>query len=301
MEVGVFAQNQDPAGVESLQEVDARESTMRRAARAWRTRIGLAMVIVMLVIALTGPLFAPHPPGEIVGRPFEGPSSAALLGTDNLGRDVLSRVLSGGRTVIGLATAAALTAYVLGVTIGLCAGYFRNWIDDVLMRIVDVLLAFPGIVLVILFTSMLGPKLWLIALLVGVAQAPSVARLTRGVTLEVVELEFIQSAQAMGLPRRQILFRELLPNLATPLLVDFGVRFAWAIAIIAATSFLGFGIQPPSSDWGLMINENRNGIGVQPWAILLPAIAISTLTIGANLIAEGISRAVTRLDSVSAQ
>ena len=155
----------------------------------------------------------------------------------------------------------------------------------------DVILAFPQIVLVLLFVSMLGSHLSLIVALVALAWVPQVARVARGVTADIVHREYVQAAEAIGLPRRRILLQEILPNVATPLMVEYGLRLTWSIAVIAAVSFLGFGIQPPNADWGLMINENRAGITVQPWAVLAPALCIALFAIGTNFITEGVSRA----------
>lgn len=276
--------------------IGRQKSLLRRAWRQWRTRIGVAMTAAILVVVLAGPAMAPYSPSALVGAPFELPSSRFLFGTDYLGRDVLSRVLNGGLTVVGLSIAATIIGLVLGATVGMLAGYAGGRIDEVLMRLVDVVLAFPPIVLAILFVSMLGPKLWLIALLVGIAHSPSVARLSRGVTLDVAQRDFVRAGEAIGLPRRKLLFNEILPNLTTPLMVDAGVRLTWSVATIAALSFLGFGLQPPSSDWGLMINENRNGLAIQPWSMLVPVMAICVLTIGTNLIAEGVARTAAGID-----
>jgi peptide/nickel transport system permease protein len=158
------------------------------------------------------------------------------------------------------------------------------------MRVLDVILAFPQLVLVLLFVAMLGQSPWLIALLVGVGWAPSVARITRGLALQIVKREFIEAVQLIGLTRARILLREILPNIATPLLVEYGLRMTWSIGVVAAVSFLGFGVQPPNADWGLMINENRNGLVIAPWGVVLPVVLIALFTIGTNLLAEGISR-----------
>jgi peptide/nickel transport system permease protein len=266
------------------------------AARLGRTRIGLAMVVLILLVALAGPLVAPYSPTEFVGIPNGAPSDEAIFGTDALGRDVLSRFLSGGRTVLWLAATSTLLGMVIGVVVGLVAAYSRNWFDDVLMRGNDVLLAFPQIILVLLAVSALGPKLWLIVLAVGLTHAPRVARVMRGAALEVVERDFIKSAEAVGERRWRIVFGELLPNVTSPLLVELGLRMTYSIGLVASISFLGFGLQPPTADWGLMINENRLSITVQPWAVLLPVAAIGFLTVGTNLITDGLSRALAGID-----
>ena len=270
--------------------------TLRRACRLTRTRIGLAIVAVMVLIAVFGPLVAPNSPTEFVAPPNSGPSSAAAFGTDALGRDVLSRFLSGGRTVLWLSIASTLLGVGVGTAVGLVAAYSRGWLDDVLMRGNDVILAFPPIILMLLAVSAFGPRLWLIVLCVGGTHAPRVARVIRGAALEVAERDFVKAAEAVGESRSRIVFGELLPNVTSPLLVEFGLRMTYSIALVAAISFLGFGLQPPTADWGLMINENRLSINVQPWAVLLPVAAIGLLTVGTNLVTDGIARAAIGLD-----
>ena len=171
------------------------------------------------------------------------------------------------------------------------AGHARNWLDDLLMRSADVLLAFPQVVFILLLVSMLGSHLWLIVLAVAVTHAPRIARVARGATLEILEQDFVKASEAMGERRLRLLFADVLPNITNPLLVELGLRLTYSIGLIAAVSFLGFGLQPPAADWGLMINENRNGITVQPWAVALPVSAIALLTIGTNLVTDGIARA----------
>jgi peptide/nickel transport system permease protein len=266
------------------------------ALRLGRTRIGLAIVAILVLIALAGPLVAPHSPTEFVAAPNSAPSGDAVFGADALGRDVLSRFLNGGRTVLWLAAASTLLGIAVGVVVGLIAAYARNWLDDVLMRANDVLLAFPQIIFVLLAVSAIGPKLWLIVLTVGMTHAPRVARVIRGAALEVVERDFVKSAEAVGEKRWRIVFAELLPNVTSPLLVELGLRMTYSIGLVAGISFLGFGLQPPDADWGLMINENRLSITVQPWAVLLPVIAIGLLTIGTNLVTDGLARALAGID-----
>lgn len=266
--------------------------TTARALRFGRTRIGIVVTAAIVLVALIGPFVAPHNPSALVGIPLQPPSGDFPLGTDYLGHDVLSRILWGGRSVVWMAFAAATLGVGLGAALGMLAGFSRSRLDDGLMRSMDVILAFPQIVLVLLFVSMLGSHLSLIVALVALAWVPQVARVARGVTADIVHREYVQAAEAIGLPRRRILFREILPNVATPLMVEYGLRLTWSIAVIAAVSFLGFGIQPPNADWGLMINENRGGITQQPWAVLAPAICIALFAIGTNFITEGVSRAV---------
>jgi peptide/nickel transport system permease protein len=269
---------------------------LRDALRLGRTRIGLGIVVLIVAVALLGPLVAPHSPTEFVGVPNTPPGGEAAFGTDALGRDVLSRFLHGGLTVLWLSAAATLLGIALGTVVGLVAAYSRNWLDDVLMRGNDVLLAFPQIIFVLLAVSAIGPKLWLIVLVVALGHIPRVARVMRGAAQEVVERDFVKAAEAVGEKRLRIVFGELLPNVTSPLLVELGLRMTYSIGLVAAVSFLGFGLQPPASDWGLMINENRLSITVQPWAVLLPVLAIGLLTVGTNLITDGIARAAIGID-----
>jgi peptide/nickel transport system permease protein len=269
---------------------------LRNSLRLTRTKIGVGIVTVLIVIAVVGTWIAPHSPTEFIAAPNSGPSSDALFGADALGRDVWSRFLNGGRSVLWMAAAATLLGVGVGVGIGLVAAYSRNWLDDVLMRGSDVVLAFPQIILALLALSAIGPKLWLIVVVVAIGHMPRVARVMRGAALEVAERDFVKAAEAVGEKRSRIVFGELLPNVTSPLLVELGLRMTYSIGLIAAISFLGFGLQPPSADWGLMINENRLSITVQAWSVVLPVLAIGLLTVGTNLITDGVARAAIGID-----
>jgi peptide/nickel transport system permease protein len=294
--------------LETLEPLEPLEAvTLAKGRREWvqtligawrlrRTKVGLAMFLALFAIAVFGRFVAPYAPTEFVGPPFSLPSSAYKLGTDFLGRDVLTRVLYGGLSVFVLGIAATVIGIVLGVSLGLVSGYARRWVDESIMRMLDVVLAFPSIVLTMLFVSILGPKLWLIVLMVGISHMPRIARVTRAATVELVARDFVKAAAAVGVPRRKILLYEVLPNISSPLLVEFGLRLTYSIIMIAALSFIGFGMQPPSADWGLMINENRIGITVQPWAVVAPVILIGALTVSTNLMADGLARAMMGID-----
>jgi peptide/nickel transport system permease protein len=270
--------------------------TILGAWRLRRTKIGLVMFLALFAVAVCGRFVAPYSPTEFVGPPFSLPSAAYKLGTDFLGRDVLTRVLYGGLSVFVLGIAATVIGIVLGVSLGLISGYARRWVDESIMRMLDVVLAFPSIVLAMLFVSILGPKLWLIVLMVGISHMPRIARVTRAATVELVARDFVKAAAAVGVPRRKILLYEVLPNISSPLLVEFGLRLTYSIIMIAALSFIGFGMQPPSADWGLMINENRIAITIQPWAVVAPVVLIGALTISTNLMADGLARAMMGID-----
>jgi len=266
--------------------------TFSQALHFKRTQIGVGVTLLIIVIALIGPFLAPYEPGNFVGRPFMQPSGQFLLGTDFRGRDVLSRLLYGGAPVVWMAFSSAAIGMVLGVSVGLMAAYAKGWGEEILMRLMDVFLSIPQIIFVLLFVSLIGTKEWLIVILVGIAHMPQVARITRSVASDIVEREFVQFAMALNVPRWKILLREILPNLTTPLLVEFGIRIVWSIAAIAALSVLGYGIQPPNADWGLMINENRGRLASRPLPVLAPGICIALFAFGINMIGEGIAGTV---------
>jgi peptide/nickel transport system permease protein len=269
---------------------------LRVMMRQWRARIGLTIVSILVLIALAGPLIAPDSPTAFVGAPNSPSAPGALFGTDIIGRDVWSRFLYGGRSLLGLSVSSTLIGVGLGLVIGLTAAYSGGLADEILMRIADVFMAFPQIVLALLLVSAFGPKLWLIVLVVGISHAPRVARVIRGAALQVVERDFVKAAEAVGEPRRRIIFGELLPNVTSPLLVELGLRLTYSIGLIAAINFLGLGLQPPAADWGLMIQENRLSVSVQPWGVLLPVLAIGLLTIGTNLLTDAFARAAIGID-----
>jgi peptide/nickel transport system permease protein len=269
---------------------------LRATISQWRGRIGLLIVLVLVAIAVFGPLIAPHSPTQFVGAPNSQPGPHLLFGADALGRDVWSRFLHGGLSVLGLSVASTIVGVGVGLVVGLTAAYSGGVLDEVLMRIADVFMAFPQIVLALLLVTAFGPKVWLIVLTVGISHAPRVARVIRGAAVQVVERDFIKAAEAVGEPRRRIIFGELLPNVTSPLLVELGLRLTYSIGLIAGINFLGLGLQPPTSDWGLMVNENRLALTFQPWGVLLPIIAIALLTIGTNLLTDAFARAAIGID-----
>jgi peptide/nickel transport system permease protein len=270
---------------------------LRATMSQWRSRIGLAIVVLIVLVALVGPLIAPHPSTAFVSAPNSPAGQNGLLfGADDLGRDVWSRFLYGGRTVLGMSIASTIIGVGLGLIIGLTAAYFGGTVDEVEMRISDVFMAFPQIVLALLLVTAFGPSIPLIILIVGISHAPRVARVIRGAALQVVERDFVKAAEAVGEPRSRIIFGELLPNVTSPLLVECGLRLTYSIGLIAALNFIGDGVQPPTADWGVMINENRLAVSFQPWGLLLPVLAIALLTIGTNLLTDGFARAAIGLD-----
>jgi peptide/nickel transport system permease protein len=270
---------------------------LKRAVRSRRGAIGLAIAGVVILIAVIGPLVAPHSAtAPVTPFPFSKPSGAAPLGGDVLGRDVLSRVLHGGLVLLGLAAAATAIGVGAGVMLGIMAAYYGRWTDGIIMRTVDVFLAFPQLVFALLLVSVVGPKLWLIVIAVGISHTPQVARVIRSVALDVCERDYVKAVELMDTPARKVMFGEILPNLLSVVMVELGLRFTYSIIIIAGLSFLGFGIQPPAANWGLMINENRIGLVVNPWAVVVPAALIAFLTIGLNTFTDAIARASLGVD-----
>jgi len=261
-----------------------------RALRTTRGRIGAGLAAFVVLVAIVGPLFAPDDPNALLTTPYAPASSEHWLGADGLGRDVLSRLLSGGGTLLLMAALATLAGVAVGALAGITATYKGGFWDAALMRPTDVLLAFPPVVLGLVLVSVLGPKLWLIVIAVAVGHAPQVARVIRAATLDVAERDFVRSAELTGLSDRRIIIRELLPNLTSPLMVELGLRLTYSIVLIAGLSFLGFGQQPPAANWGLMMNENRPGLQANPYGILAPAAMVAVLTIGTNLVTDAVAR-----------
>ncbi|KHK99048.1 hypothetical protein LK09_08020 [Microbacterium mangrovi] len=255
---------------------------------------GLSLLGLVLLIAILGPVVRPYDPTKIVGAPFSLPGAAHWLGTDTVGRDVFSRVLAGGTIPILVATAATLAAYIVGVCVGITAGYVRGRTDFFIIGALDVLMSVPPIILIFVLLTGGGTDLWLVAVGIAIVLMPGVARITRAATREIVSNEYVEAAVARGESRWFIIWRELLPNLWSPLLADFGIRIAYAVGIYAGIAFLGFGPQPPTPDWGVMINENRSGFLIQPWAVISPAILIAALTVSVNWVADAYVRGIGR-------
>jgi peptide/nickel transport system permease protein len=265
-----------------------------RFARTPTGMIGLVLLAFVLLVAFVGPLIAPDSITETVGPPGQGPSSAAPFGTDFLGRDVYSRVLNGGHSVVLLGCAATALSYLLGVTVGLIAGYSRSLVDPVLMRGMDVLLAFPALLILLVLAAGLGPHVGVLVIGVAIVQLPAIARIIRTATLEASTRGYVDAAVVRGERTPAILRREILPNVLPVLLADFGIRFGYSIVLIASMNFLGLGLNPPAADWGLMISENRDYIALNIWSVLAPAIMLALLTIAVNLTADAFVRSLGR-------
>jgi peptide/nickel transport system permease protein len=251
-------------------------------------KAGLAITGTIVLLGLLAPWIAPHPWDTISMRTrFLSPSATYWFGTDEYGRDVLSRLLMGTRLSLAMGLSATAISLTIGVPIGLLAGYLRGWVDEVLMRGADVLMAVPPIMLGLLVLAVTPPALWKTALAVGFVYIPQIARLARSVTLSLANEDFIQAAKARAESTTYILFREILPNAWPPLIVEASLRVTYAILLGSALSFLGLGAQPPSSDWGLMISEARSFLDRAPWIALAPGLAMCLLVIGINLLGDG--------------
>ena len=257
--------------------------------------IRTVLVGALVAIAVFGRFFAPHSPTAFVGQPNTRPANL-LFGTDHIGQDVWSRFLWGGAQLLAVSAIATILGLVLGVTVGLVAAYSRNWLDDVLMRGMDVILAFPQIMLALVAIATVGPTTWLLILTVGLTTMPRVARVARGAAQPIVERDFVAAAEALGVPRLRILAGEVLPNTLSPLLVEVNLRLTYSIGLIAGLAFLGFSPNPNGADWGFMIQENRLALVSQPWGVVLPVVAIALLTIGTGLVGDGIARAAVGID-----
>jgi peptide/nickel transport system permease protein len=263
---------------------------IRAALRTGRGRLGAALVMFVVLLAAIGPFVAPYSPTALLGGPFMPPGSGFPLGTDTLGRDVLSRLLNGGWELLLMAAIATVLGVAIGALIGVLAAFEGGWVDSISMRTIDVLLAFPQIVFVLMLVSIIGPKVWLIVLAVAIAHVPQVARVIRSAALDVCERDFVKSVELIAIPRRKIMTGEILPNLISPLMVELGLRLTFSIIIIAGLSFLGFGLQPPSPNWGAMINENRVGLAANPWAVIAPVVMLVILTVGMNTFTDSVAR-----------
>ncbi|HQY13666.1 MAG: ABC transporter permease [Acidimicrobiaceae bacterium] len=282
----------DPAHTTAV----AQPGLLRSAMKLWRTRIGVALVVLLVGVAIVGPWVAPYGPAEFVGTANLRNVEGAWLGTDYFGQDVWSRFLHGGRSILFLASVATLIGFFFGAAIGLVAAYNRGRIDDALMRFMDIILAFPQLLLALVALTTVGPQSWLIIAIVAFTTIPRIARITRGAAVPVVERDFIGAAEALGESRLRIITRELLPNVTGPLLVEANLRLTYSIGIIAGLGFLGFATERNAADWGLMVQENRVALSVQPWGTVLPAVAIALLTIGTGLISDGLARTVAGID-----
>jgi peptide/nickel transport system permease protein len=266
----------------------------RRAASAWRALkaapapawFGMLVIAAYLILAVFAPLLAPYGQSEVVANQYEPWSQQFIFGTDQLGRDMLSRLIFGARNTIGIAVLTTCLSFVLGGMLGLLAAVLGGWTDQLLARMVDILMAIPQLIFALILLSIFGSSLINLILIIAVLDSTRVFRLTRAIAMNVVVLDFVEAARLQGEKLGWIMSREILPNILPPLVVEFGLRFCFVFLTISALSFLGLGIQPPTADWGSMVRENATLINYGDVTPLLPAGAIALLTVAVNFVVD---------------
>ncbi|MET0598127.1 MAG: ABC transporter permease [Mesorhizobium sp.] len=259
---------------------------------AW---IGLILTALFLFVAVFAPLIAPYPMDAIVGDVWAPRSAEHWLGTDNLGRDLLSRMIYGARTTIFIAAVATAISFILGSVLGFTAAVVGGWFDTLMSRFVDLLMAIPTLIFALVVLSVLPTTILTLILVMGILDSTRVYRLSRAVAVDINVMDFVEAAKLRGEGSRWIIFREILPNALSPLVSELGLRFIYAVLFLSALSFLGLGVQPPQADWGGMVKENKDGIVFGIAAALIPAAAIAALAISVNLVADWILNRTTDL------
>jgi peptide/nickel transport system permease protein len=257
---------------------------LRRAPpTAW---FGLIVILIYVLAALFAPLIAPYPETQIVGGAYEVWGEQFILGTDQLGRDMLSRLIYGARNTIGIAFVTTMLAFLLGGALGILASVLRGWVDQVLGRFVDVLMAIPQLIFALVLLSIVGASVVNLILIIAVLDSTRVFRLSRAVAMNVAVMDYVEAARLQGEKLGWIMSREILPNILPPLVAEFGLRFCFVFLTVSALSFLGVGIQPPTADWGSMVRENATLITYGDITPLLPAGAIALLTVAVNFVVD---------------
>lgn len=269
----------------------ARPSKFKLALRElWKSplsaKIGILIVLSYIFVALFAPWLTPYGESEIVGGPFELWGEKYPLGTDNLGRDMLTRLLYGARNTIGIALITTLLAFLIGGITGILAAILGGWADQLMSRVVDILMAIPSLIFSLLLLTIFGTSIPVLIIIIAVLDSTRVFRLARAVSLNVVVMDYVEAARLRGEGLGWITLREVLPNIMPPLVAEFGLRFCFVFLTIAALSFLGLGIQPPTADWGSMVRDNATLISYGDITPLLPAGAIALLTVGVNFIVD---------------
>ncbi|AQU84798.1 MAG: ABC transporter permease [Halomonas sp.] len=257
--------------------------------------VGLLLTFSFLIMAVFAPWLAPYSMSESVGDMWMGPSAEFWLGTDNLGRDLLSRLIYGARTTMTIAALATALAFSLGSVLGILAAVYGGWVDQLISRGVDIVMSIPTLIFALVILSVMPSTVLMLILIMGVLDSTRVFRISRAVAVNINVMDFVEAARLRGEGKRWIIFREILPNALTPLVAELGLRFIFAVLFLSSLSFLGLGVQPPDADWGSMVRENRQGIVFGVPAALIPAAAIALLAISVNLVADWILRHTTDL------
>jgi peptide/nickel transport system permease protein len=248
--------------------------------------VGICVVALYLFLAIFAPWVAPYPVFEVVGKVWQPPSWTFPLGTDNIGRDILSRVIWGAQITILVAGAATLLAFAIGVVLGFLAAIMRGWLDQLISRSIDLLMAVPTLIFALVVLSVLPTDLYILILVMAVLDSTRVFRISRAVAVDIAVMDYVEAARLRGEGWAWIMFREILPNALSPLIAEFGLRFAFAVLFLSTLSFLGLGVQPPVADWGSMVKENKDGIVFGISAALIPGTAIATLAICVSLVVD---------------
>jgi peptide/nickel transport system permease protein len=259
---------------------------------AW---LGIILTLTFVFVAVFAPLIAPYGEGEIVGGLWESSTAAHWFGTDNIGRDLLTRMIYGARTTLWIAALATAMSFSLGSILGFTAAVIGGWTDQILSRFVDLLMAIPTLIFALVVLSVMPTTTLTLILVMGILDSTRVFRLARAVAVDINVMDFVEAAKLRGEGRGWIIFREILPNALSPLVAELGLRFIFMVLFLSSLSFLGLGVQPPEADWGGMVKENKEGIVFGIPAALIPAAAIALLAISVNLVADWILNRTTSL------
>lgn len=254
--------------------------------------MGVLLVLLHLTLALGAPFFSPFDPTELLGGRAQAPDAEFWLGTDVLGRDYLSRLLHGGRMALLVAFSGVLLSVFAGCFLGVLCAYLRGLLDQVVMRLVDVKLALPGILFIALFVTGFGESIPVLVVLIGLVYMPGVIRIVRAAAMTQVSRDYVRAAQLRGERTVTILWREVYPNMLDIVLVELAIRMSSAVLLMSSMSFLGLGISPPTPDWGLMVSEGVGQMSFAPWLVMAPSLFISTLVLGLNFGAEALASAL---------
>ncbi len=267
---------------------------MERLLKSKIALLGALIVLAFLLTAVLAPLIAPYHPisdGSLVDR-LQAPTESHLLGTDSQGRDILSRIIYGAQISVQIGVISVGISLLIGTLLGVLAGFYGGWVDNLIMRLVDIMMAFPGVLLAIAITAVLGPELKNAMIAIGIVNIPSFARIVRGTVLSVKGMEYVEAARAIGATDTRIIFRHVLPNSLAPLIVQTTLSVGTAILDAAALSFLGLGAQPPTPEWGAMLSDGRSYLQKAPWVMFFPGMAIMLVVLGFNLLGDGLRDAL---------
>ncbi|MFG6114615.1 nickel transporter permease [Halobacillus sp. MO56] len=267
--------------------------SLSRVVKSKTSLIGLIIISLLIIIAAFAPQIATHSPTDqsIIDR-YQAPSAEHWLGTDELGRDIFSRIVHGSRITIQIGVITVGISMIVGVFLGAVAGFFGRWVDQIIMRLIDIMMAFPSILLAIALVAVLGKSLTNAMIAVGIVGVPHFARIVRSTVLSVKETEYIEASRVIGAKNGRILFSHVLPNCLAPIIVQATLTIGTAILDAAGLSFLGLGAQPPLPEWGAMLSDGRSALQTAPWVVMFPGFAILLVVLGFNLLGDGLRDAL---------